>query len=278
MLVECKSSANPLGSRDVKHFISHARLRHLRWSIIVSLAGLTGDESDARAAHREVERGAEHNTWVMLFIRSELAALRSAEHLAAITEAKRRKMLLKLRAVTLSENELRSLDPRPTGVRFIRGLVGFEQAVRRAREDALALIFEEAIQYPDVEDNKALVQHAARALHALNDEVEAHRQHHDHDPMWRQVHARVVSVGAAFARLIDEDLAEPESRRRVSFDVRVSAPRQVDADVGGELWNLLSDYRLRRVHDTEHYVRTRNACDGRRGNHVDRRHRSEGRI
>lgn len=259
VLIECKSSDDPLGSRDVSHFISQATLRHLRWSIIVSLAGLTGDKTDARAAHRAIERGAEKNTWVMLFIKSELAAARSAEHLAAIVEAKRRKMLLKLRAVTLNDEELRELNPRPSGVQFTRGLAGIEQAVRQARENALALIFQAAIQRSNVEDDGALIEQAASALHALNNEVEAHRRSPAEDPMWREVHARVVSVGAAFARLLDEDLADPESQQSVSFDVRASAPQRIDADVGGELWNLLSDYRLRQVRDTEHYVRTRNA-------------------
>jgi hypothetical protein len=258
VLIECKSSGKPLGSRDVEHFISQAGLRHLRWSIIVSLAGLTGDDLDARAAHRAVERGAEQNTWVMLFAKSELASMRSAEHLAAVVEAKRRKMLLKLRAVTLGERELRDLDPRPTGVSVIRGFAGFEQAMRRLREDALTLILDEALEGRDVADD-ARVQDASRALRALDDEVEDHREHPDEDPFWREVHARVVSVGAAFAKLLDEDLSDPEGRHRISFDVRATAPQKLDADVGGELWSLLSDYRLRSISNGDQHARTRNA-------------------
>ena len=59
-------------------------------------------------------------------------------------------MLLKLRAVTLNDEELRELNPRPSGVQFTRGLAGIEQAIRQARENALALIFQAAIQRSNV--------------------------------------------------------------------------------------------------------------------------------
>jgi hypothetical protein len=259
VLIECKSSETPLASRDVTHFVEQAKLRHLRWSIIVSLAGLTGDVEDARAAHRVVERAAEHNTWVMLFVRSELLAIRSAEHLAAVIQRKRSKTLLKLRAITLAEDDLRSLDPSPGGVKLIKGIAGLQQAIRRAQDDALRLILDEAVSGAPADSDADAVEQARDELAALDHEVMLHRQQPDNDPLWRDVHTRIVAVGAAFARLLDEDLADPESRRRVSFDVRVSAPQKLDAHAGGELWNLISAYRLREVASPESYIRARNA-------------------
>jgi hypothetical protein len=98
-----------------------------------------------------------------------------------------------------------------------RGLAGIEQAIRQARENALALIFQAAIQRSNVEDDGALIEQAASALHALNNEVEAHRRSPAEDPMWREVHARVVAVGAAFARLLDKDLADPVALHMVDL-------------------------------------------------------------
>ena len=54
VLVECKSSDTPLGSRDVTHFLNQARIRHSDWSILVSLAGITGDGDDVVAANSAV--------------------------------------------------------------------------------------------------------------------------------------------------------------------------------------------------------------------------------
>ncbi len=259
VLIECKSSDDPLGSAGVTHFLSQVSRRHVPWSIIVSLTGLTGDEHDARAAHHEIGRAAEAGTRVVLLVEHELAGIRSSEHLAAVVEQKRRKLVGKLRAVTLTEHEVRDLDPNRDGVRFIRGVAGIEQAVRAAREEALGLVFERAVALPELGETVAKLERAADALKGLDAEMEDRKENPDEDPMWRRVHDRVLAIGAAFASLLDEDLRSPENRRIVAFEVRTSAPQHLDAHAGSELWELLADYHLRQVSQLEGHARRRSA-------------------
>jgi hypothetical protein len=224
----------------------------------VSLAGLTGDEADARAAHYEIGRAAEKGTQVLLFVEAELKGIRSAEHLAAVVEHKRRKMVGKLRAVTLTDEEIGDLDPNKGTVQFTRGFAGIEQAIRESQEGALNEMFDEAVELPDLgEEDDALVKRAADALQILNAELEDHRENPDEDPMWLGVRDRVVAVGAAFATLLEEDLTQQENRRIVSFEVRTSAPQQLGTHAGGELWDLLADYHLRQIREYKGHPRRR---------------------
>jgi hypothetical protein len=128
ILVECKSSQDPLSSRDLNHFATQAKLRDLRWSIVVSLAGLTGDEEDLRAAQQVVRDNATSRCGILLIVEHELRAIRSAAHLVNVVERKRQKMVSRMRAETFSVSELRALDP-DRGIR--RG--GIQAAVRRLR-------------------------------------------------------------------------------------------------------------------------------------------------
>lgn len=77
--------------------------------------------------------------------------------------------------------------------------------------------------------------------------------------MWRGVRERVVAVGAVFATLLEEDLTQPESRRIVHFEVRTSAPQELNAHVSGELWDLLATYYRRQVRDQAGHWRRRSA-------------------
>lgn len=258
VIIECKSSDIALGSAGVNHFISQVSRRQIPWSIIVSLAGLTGDENEARAAHHEIGRAAEKGTRVLLFVENELQGIRSAEHLAAVIEHKRRKLVGKLRAVTLTDEEMRELDPNKGAVQFTRGLAGIEQAIRASQERALNEMFDEAVELPDLgEDDDTVFERTVNALQGLNAELEDHRENPDEDPMWRGVRDRVVALGAAFAALLEEDLTQTENRRIVSFDVRTSAPQQLDAHAGGELWDLLTAYRLRQLQEHKGHQRRR---------------------
>jgi hypothetical protein len=77
--------------------------------------------------------------------------------------------------------------------------------------------------------------------------------------MWPEVREKLLSAGAAFAQLLDDDLADADVRRRFRFDVRTRAPQQREAYVGGELWALLSGYRLRQIRGPDAWGRENNA-------------------
>ncbi len=132
LIVECKSSRSSLGAAGVTHFATQVERRKLRWSVIVSLAGLTGDGRDARAAHHEVSRYAEKGHGILLLVAHELRGIRSADHLATVLERKRQKLIYSLRAEIFPDSTLRELDP-DKGLHLIRGWVGIENATRQAR-------------------------------------------------------------------------------------------------------------------------------------------------
>jgi hypothetical protein len=210
---------------------------------------LTGDDEDARAAHHEIGRNAEAGNRVLLFVENELAGIRSAAHLAAVIEHKRRKLVGKLRAVTLTDDEILELDPDRGTVSFIRGLAGIERAIRAAQEGALQLIFDVAVKLAPPGSDRDRVGRATDALESLDAAVRDHAENPGEDPFWRRVHDEVALLGGAFATLLEEDLNDPEGRRIVAFEVRTSAPQRLDAHVGTELWTVLADYRLRQVRE-----------------------------
>lgn len=254
VLIECKSSKKPLGSPGVTHFIKQVERRHMPWAVIVSLTGLTGDQDEARAAHSEIRSAAESGTRVLLLAENELAGLRSSEHLAAVIEHKRRKMVGKLRAVTLSDSELRKLDPNAGHVSFTRGVAGIERAIREAHENALSPILDRAAEF---QESNGDIDRLGQALTELEASVVDHRANQDEDPLWRGVRDRVIDAGGGFAALLDEDLRDAEHRRIVSFEVRTSAPQRLDAHVGGELWELLADHHLRQMEEVGGHARRR---------------------
>jgi len=253
ILVECKSSQDPLSSRDLNHFATQAKLRDLRWSIIVSFAGLTGDEEDLRAAQQVVRDNATSRCGILLIVEHELRAIRSAVHLVNVVERKRQKMVLRLRAETFSASELRALDPH-RGVR--RG--GIQEAVRALRRDAVGVLFERAVELPSVGADAGL-ERARTELAKLKMAVQEHKDSPEHDPMWREVHDQIVEVGAAFVTLLDELPPDLDAQRVLNVDIEFTAPRNLDAHVTGELWNLLADHYLREIEFGDPHARTKAA-------------------
>jgi hypothetical protein len=253
ILVECKSSQDPLSSRDVNHFATQAKLRDLRWSIIVSLAGLTGDVEDLRAAQQVVRDNAASRCGILLIVEHELRAIRSAAHLVNVVERKRQKMVLRLRAETFSASQIRALDP-DHGIR--RG--GIQAAVRALRKDAVKVLFERALELPIVGAN-ARLERARTELAKLKEAVQEHKDSPEHDPMWREVHDQVVEVGAAFITLLDELPPDLDEQRVLNVDIELTAPRNLDAHVTGALWNLLADHYLREIEFGDPHIRTKAA-------------------
>ena len=253
ILVECKSSQGPLSSRDLNHFATQAKLRNLRWSIVVSLTGLTGDEEDLRAAHQVIRDNATNGCGILLIVEHELRAIRSAAHLVSVVERKRQKMVSRMRAETFSASELRALDP-DGGIR--RG--GIQAAVRGLRKDAVRDLFDRAVELPSV-DADAGLKRARTELANLKKAVQEHKDSPEHDPMWREVHDQIVEVGAAFVTLLDELPPDLDAQRVLNVDIEFTAPRNLDAHVTGELWKLLSDHYLRELEFGDPHARTKAA-------------------
>src|SRR5262249_16625346 len=147
-------------------------------------------------------------------------------------ERKRQKMVLRMRSETLSPSELQDLDPN-RGIR--RG--GIQEAVRALRRDAVGVLFERAVELPNMGFDASL-KRARVELAKLSQTVQDHKDAPEHDPMWHEVHDQLVEVGAAFVTLLDEPPPDRDVERVLNVDVEFTAPRNVDAHVTGELWNL----------------------------------------
>jgi len=129
-IVECKSSANALNSAGVGHFARHAEERGVRWSIIVALKGITGNEDTATAAQQTIRTFATKGHWIMVIDKHELREIRSADHLLAVIASKQSRAFAKLAAVTLRREEIAELNPNK-GVRSTA--VGRASSARSAR-------------------------------------------------------------------------------------------------------------------------------------------------
>jgi hypothetical protein len=257
LLVECKSSAKPLDSSGVNHFATQARRRRLPLSIIVALAGLTGNPERATAAQQSIRDAWADGSGILVLVEAELRMLRSHAHLVAVLERKRQKLVTRLHAAVLAQQEIAALNP-DKGVSIRRGRSGIELAIKRVRDDAAAVLLECAASLPG--GDLTVARHRAEeALESLAQEVSDHRDSPQEDPLWRAVHDRVVDVGAAFLALLDVPLQDPDSRRLVAFEIEHSGPRNLDAHAGSELWELLSAYHLRQVTNEDAYLRRMSA-------------------
>jgi hypothetical protein len=185
------------------HFLHQAELRHSKWSVLVSLAGITGDGDDLRAAHQVVSHFATRDIWLMLLVRKELEAIKSVEHLAAVIERKRTDEYLKLRVGTLARAVIDELAPRRHGVKVETGPEAFRRAVTRMQDQALNGVLDRAVadraRDPDGGTTKsALIDRARETLKALERNADERRSAPDRDPFMRDVYSLVIDVGAAF--------------------------------------------------------------------------------
>jgi hypothetical protein len=172
-------------------------------------------------------------------------------------EGKRGKMVGRLRAVTFSEDELRSLNP-DNGLVLRRGLAGIENAIRVVHEGATREILEAAQALPVV-DLRVAGKRAESTLRDLAHAIEGHEADPTTDPMWREVRERVLDVGAAFLGLLDEPLGSAEVRRIISFDLNNVAPQRLRAHASGRLWDLLTEYYLQQARTEDRHERRSSA-------------------
>jgi hypothetical protein len=253
-IVECKTSASALNSVGVAHFAGHAEDRGVRWSIIFALNGITGKEDTATAAQQVVHKYATRGNWIMVISRDELRGVRSADHLLAVIAAKQIGGFAKLTAVSLSAKVIAELDPNK-GRAFNRGWEAFERAIRAEEER----VIDEILDFPAASPSAAALAHAVAALNEVADDHRTWLADTKADPFMQGIRAGVLAVGAAFAALLPENLADDEMRRIVRFEARTSAPRRMGAHVGDELWELLTGYYTRKIAGAKSEHTTRSA-------------------
>lgn len=257
VLMECKSSQDPLNAAGVEYFASQASRRGVKWSLIVSLNGITGTPERSNAAQLEVRRAAEQDTWVMVLVAEELRALRSAEHLEAVIGAKHRRQFGTMTAVTLTAAEIANLDPNRGKFTFSRGWEAIERATRKEEDRVINEVLDAAVGLADLQDDEAAVERAAESLRALAAQYAEWQENQADDPLMRTIRSAVLVVGSVFAVLLPENVSDNEMRRIVGSEVRTGAPRRLAAHVGDELWDLLSSYYTRRIKAfTDHARRT----------------------
>ncbi len=246
IIVECKSSKDPLDAAGVQRLAHHTETRRLPWAILIALNGITGLGKDRAEAAQQAVRDAytRQQCGIVLLVASELREIRSARHLVNVLDDKRLNLVGKLGASVLDRSTLRALDP---NAGFQRGREGLERAIRETRNNALREIFEAAPDRGSVEREEP-IDRAAQALAALASEVERQQQDPGSDPLWQAARALVIDVGASFLALVPEPLESQEAQRFVRYEVNASAaPRPLRASPGSELWTLLTEYHLRQA-------------------------------
>jgi hypothetical protein len=105
VIVESKSSREPLDARGVSQFGRLVKDRRSDWSLIVALAGITSGDG-GQAAQTVIRDYARDGHFIMVLVESEMRAVRSAAHFAAVIERKRQKQFEKLHAVTFRQRRL----------------------------------------------------------------------------------------------------------------------------------------------------------------------------
>jgi hypothetical protein len=126
------------------------------------------------------------------------------------------------------------------------------------RQDAIGSILKRAREFQELGADAA-GERAAQSLQAVATAVAEKRDSPEHDPMWREVHDCVVDVGASFVLLLEQALDSPESDRMIAFDINRTAPQNLDAHAGGELWDVLTSYYLNAARGEDRYARQRAA-------------------
>jgi hypothetical protein len=89
LVVECKNTAEPVGSPAVRVFLSKLQEMHLDHGILIATNGITGDEESLRAAH-DVIRTAYQREKIRIIVltRIELEALRDTDGLVRLLQNK----------------------------------------------------------------------------------------------------------------------------------------------------------------------------------------------
>lgn len=240
VLVECKSQGTPLDTRSIDWFVRQLERRRLEHGILVTLAGITGTNENVRAAHSRLAKAAEQGHRVLVLTEDELRAVRSAKHLAAVLEHKRRALVGAFRVATLAKQELLDLDPDSTRIGF--GFRGLEHVMRDAGRAVLREMFRAAERMEVPDDTTAAISQAKEQLQRLQAVIDQQKEEPSQDPMWRNVRAELVLTGAVLLDLLSWSPRDEDGRRIIRFELESTAPQNLRAGAGSELWQLLVGY------------------------------------
>lgn len=85
IITECKNTAQPIGSNDVRWFIDKLRDRGLQVGVLVSFSGITGAASGVLNAHSEILNAVNRDSLIILVLnRDEIKSLGTTEDLVKI--------------------------------------------------------------------------------------------------------------------------------------------------------------------------------------------------
>jgi len=94
IIVECKSSSEPLCSKDTAWFIDKIRRKHQKFGFLISLSGITGNPTKNNAAH-DVIMQAFNQEGIMIFIiiREEILSLTDTKDFVELIQQKFSKLI-----------------------------------------------------------------------------------------------------------------------------------------------------------------------------------------
>jgi hypothetical protein len=88
LIVECKNTNQPVGSKDVAWFVTKLRGRGTGCGVLVSLSGITGSSDGPSNAHSEVLDALKSGIKILLVNRDEILGLSQTQDLVAILQEK----------------------------------------------------------------------------------------------------------------------------------------------------------------------------------------------
>jgi Restriction endonuclease len=95
MIVECKATASPLGSRELRWFVSKLQDRGSHNGVLVALSGITGTADQSSSAHSEVLTAMiRDQIRVLVVTRNEIVRLKSPCELADLLRQKFTRLIL----------------------------------------------------------------------------------------------------------------------------------------------------------------------------------------
>ncbi|PZM13718.1 restriction endonuclease [Rhizobium tubonense] len=88
IVIECKNTGRPVGSGDVRKFISKMDDHQLDWAFLVAANGITGAGKKTSHAHSVIQTARLRRRNLLVITRKELQSLRSASEFVALVRDK----------------------------------------------------------------------------------------------------------------------------------------------------------------------------------------------
>lgn len=231
LLVEAKNWAKRVGAIELAWFATKLRRRGQRTGVLVAASGITGEESEVRAAASQVNQALQEGQEVLVLTREELEALPNGERLARLLHEKRDHLIARQDILIADPASLKA------GTRIHLGSEAFGALLRRER---VKLVIEaQELGLAASGEGESFDQLRS----ALERAIEAQANWDEkRDPLGRELRERVLeAAGWCTVWLARLEFDDPKT---LWFNASQTGLDRVGPTVGSEFWQVLVDYYL----------------------------------